>query len=231
MTEHPATDGGDFLDSGVHRAADEPSDGPAYGVAAPGASGATGWTAALRQAAWLATGAVAGAVVVAAWHSGQTNSVPTSPAAVQGQLPNGRGPGGQLPNNGQAPGGQAPGGQLPGGQAPPGFGGGPGPGFGGRDGEQHVTGTVVAVGSSSVTVKLANGSTATYAVIDSSDIVKNGARVSLTAIKVGETVFLHVYPLNGRTVVEHLFAGTHPSPGQHPGQPPDDSTNDGTTTT
>ena len=57
-----------------------------------------------------------------------------------------------------------------------------------------------------MTIRLASGSTATYAVIASSDIVKDGVRVSLSAIKVGEAVFLHVYPLNGRTVVEHLFA-------------------------
>lgn len=229
MTEHTATDDGDFLDSGVHHAPDESSAAAPYGVATPGASGATGWKAAVRPAAWLASGVVAGAVVVAAWHSSQTSSVPPNPAAVQGQLPNGQPSGGQPPNKGQAPGGQAPGGQLPGG--PPGVGGGLGPGFGGRDGEQHVIGTVTAVGASSVTVKLAHGSTAKYAVIDSSDIVKDGARVSLTAIKVGDTVFLHVYPMNGRTVVEHLFAGTRPSPGQRPGQPPDDSTDDGTTRT
>lgn len=229
MIEHTATDGGDFLDSGVPGAPDESSDEPAYGVAAPGASGATGWKAALRPAAWLATGLVAGAVVVAAWHSSQTSSVPTNPAAAQGQLPNGQGPGGQLPNNGQAPRGQAPGGQAPGGQAPPGLGG--GPGFGGRPGEQRVSGTVTAVGTSTVTVRLANGSTPTYAVIASSDIAKNGARVPLSSIKVGDAVFLHVYPSNGQTVVEHLFAGTRPYPGENPRQLPDDSTSGGTTRT
>ena len=213
MTEHTATDDGDFLDSGVHGEPDASSDGPAYGVPTPGANGASGWTAAVRPAAWLAAGAVAGAVVVAAWHSSQTSSVPTNPAAAQGQFPNGQGPGGQGPGgqgpSGQLPNGQGPNGQLPGG--PPGFAG--GPGFGGRDGEQRVNGTVTAVGSSSVTVKLASGTTATYAVIGSSDIVKNGARVSLSSIKVGDAVFLHVYPSNGQTVVEHLFAGTTPARG------------------
>jgi len=230
VTEHTATDDGDFLDSGVHGEPDASSDGPAYGVPTPGANGASGWTAAVRPAAWLAAGAVAGAVVVAAWHSSQTSSVPTNPAAAQGQFPNGQGPGGQGPG-GQGPGGQGPGGQLPNGQGPngqlpggpPGFAG--GPGFGGRDGEQRVNGTVTAVGSSSVTVKLASGTTATYAVIGSSDIVKNGARVSLSSIKVGDAVFLHVYPLNGRTIVEHLFAGTRP----HRAPGPDDNT--GTTKT
>jgi hypothetical protein len=221
VTEHTAPTEGDLLDSGVNG---EPAD-PPYGAAAAGTGRLAGWNAALRPAAWLAAGVVAGAVVVAAWHSSNSTAPLANPAAAQGQPPNGQGPGGQFPNgqapNGQFPNGHAPNGQAPNGQVPngapgygsPGFGG---PGFGGsqrfgRVGEQHVNGTVTAVGASSVTVRLANGSTATYAVIASSDIVKNGAPASLSAIKVGDTVFLHVYPLNGRTVVEHLFAGARPN--------------------
>jgi hypothetical protein len=222
----PATADGDFLDSGLYAGADAPSEGEAAGPGAGdgargGAGGlaATGWKGAVRPAAWLAAGVVAGAVAVAAWHSSQTTTPLASPAAAQGQLPGGA----QAPSGGQAPNGQGPNGQGPNGQAPngaPGFGGpgGPGagaPGFGGagpggRAGEQHLNGAVTAVGTSSVTVRLANGSTATYGVIASSDIVKDGARVSLSAIKPGDAVFLHVYPVNGHLVVEHLFAGPPP---------------------
>jgi len=202
VSEHTADpNDGDFLDSGV---TPEP---PAYGepVAGAPAPGTTpGWKAALRPAAWLAAGVVAGVVVVSAWHSSTSAAPNANPAAAQGQLPGGGQ--GQFPGGGQGPGG-GPGGGFggPGG----GFagGGGPGGGFGGRPGEQHVRGTVTAVGASSVTVKLANGTTATYGVIESSDIEKDGARVSLSAIKPGDAVFLHVYPLNGKTVVEHLFVG------------------------
>lgn len=214
--------------------ADVPSGGEVAGDGDGGRGGgltANRWKSAVRPTAWLAAGVVIGAVTVAAWHSSQTTTPLASPAAAQGQLPGG----GQAPGGGQPPdGAQAPNGQGPNGQAPngaPGFGGpggprapgGPGagrPGFGaagpgGRAGEQHLNGTVSTVGSSSVTVRLANGSTATYGVIASSDIVKNGARVSLSAIKPGDAVFLHVYPVNGHLVVEHLFAGPPPaSPGE-----------------
>ena len=232
VSDDTAPSGGDFLDSGLYGAtsatdqsdptvttgahpsgalaadgAGSAGDGPPYGIPAGAAAGPAAWKAAVRPTAWLAAGVVVGAVVVAAWHSSATGTAATNPTAVQGQFPNG-----QVPN-GQGPGAPIPNGQLPNGQVPngvPGFGG---PGQGGRAGEQHVYGTVTGVGSSSVTVRLASGGTATYAVIASSDIVKNGARVSLGEIKVGDTVFLHVYPSNGRTVIEHLFAGDLANPG------------------
>jgi hypothetical protein len=171
-------DDGDFLDSGVTH---EP---PAYGV--PDDRPAPRWAAALRPAAWLAAGVVAGVVVVSAWHSSTAPAPNANPAAAQGQLPGGPGFGGG-----------------PGGSGGPGG----GPGFGGgRAGEQHVQGVVTAVGPSSVTVRLDGGGAATYAVVASSDIGKNGSRVPLSAIKPGDAVVVHVYPLNGKTVVEHLFA-------------------------
>jgi len=204
-----ASTDGDFLDSGVYGTTADAV--PAYGSPPAETTGPAGWRAAVRPAAWLAAGVVVGVVSVAAWHSSETSTAATNPAAAQGQLPNGQGPGGQMPN-GQLPNGVAPNG-VPGYGGPgfggPGFGGPPGfggSGPGGRTGEQHVFGTVTVVGSSSVTVRLANGSTSTYSVLASSDIVKDGTRVSLSAIKTGDAVFLHVYPSNGRTVVEHLFA-------------------------
>ena len=201
VSEHIAEpNDGDFLDGGV---TPEP---PAYGVPTdrPATGPASRWQAALRPAAWLAAGVVAGAVVVSAWHS-STTSPNANPAAAQGPFAGGQAPGGQGPGQGQFPGG--PPGSFNGGPGGPGGGG-----FGGRAGEQHVFGTVTAIGTSSVTVKLTNGSTATYGVVASSDLVKDGARVSLSAVKPGDAVFLHVYPLNGKTVVEHLLVGTAPPP-------------------
>jgi hypothetical protein len=232
-TSDPAASDDDFLDSGLYGAAGAGA-GAGDGAGAHSVS-PSGWTGTVRPAAWLAAGVVAGTVAVAAWHSSQTTTPLANPAAAQGQLPNGQAPNGQVPN-GQVPNGQAPNGQAPNGG--PGFGG-PGtggPGFGGtgpggRAGEQRVNGTVTTVTTSSVTVRLANGSTATYGVVASSDIVKNGARVSLSAIKPGDAVFLHVYPLNGHTVIEHLFAGPPPSSGPGTGPGPGTSTQSGTTTT
>lgn len=225
MTEHAS----DFLDSGMYdetAGADEsdpsapaPSSGFApYG--APANATVAIWKSALRPAAWLAAGVVTGAVVVAAWHSSQSSSASlANPAAAQGQLPNGQGPNGQGPNGGAPNAGPGVGGPGFGGaEGGPGFGG---PGFGGpgggRNGEQHVAGTVTATSASSVSVRLTNGAIATYDVTALSDIVKNGERVSLSAIRVGDAVFLHVYPINGRTVVEHLYAGDYEYPGDGAG--------------
>lgn len=109
-----------------------------------------------------------------------------------------------------------------------GQGGGPGRGL---TGEQRLQGTLTAVGSSSVTVRTSSG-TATYAVTSASELVRNGQRVSLSGLKTGEAVLVHVYPLNGKTVVERLFAGALPQggpgglpPGGQPGTPPDGAIN------
>ncbi len=235
MTERAS----DFLDSGMYdeTAGTDESDpsvpAPSSGFApygAPANATVAIWKSALRPAAWLAAGVVAGAVVVAAWHSSQSSSASVANrTAAQGQLPNGQAPNGQGPNGGAPNAGPGVGGPGFGGaEGGPGFGGpgfgGPGfggPGFGGpgdgRNGEQHVAGTVTATSTSSVTVRLTNGAIATYDATASSDIVKNGKRVSLSAIKVGDAVFLRVYPSNGRIVVERLYAGDHEYPGDGAG--------------
>jgi hypothetical protein len=157
------------------------------------------------MAGLLAAGAAVGAIAVSQLHGHSTSTATpaantgTANGGTQGQVP-GLG-NGQLPGNGRIPGGT---------------GGGPG----GLAGEQHISGTVTAVGSSSVTVKSSSG-TATYAVTSSSEIVRNGQAVSLTAIKAGDAAFVHVYPSNGTMTVERLFAGTNASAAQAgPGAPP-----------
>jgi hypothetical protein len=96
-------------------------------------------------------------------------------------------------------------------QAPAGA---PGAGPVGRAGEQHITGTLTAVGSSSVTVKTPAG-TATYTVDAATQIVRDGASATLSQLRVGDAVFLHVYPTSsgGRLHVERIFAGQLPSGG------------------
>jgi hypothetical protein len=96
------------------------------------------------------------------------------------------------------------GGQLPGGPPGAGFGG----GFGrGLPGEQHIIGTLTGVGASSIRVNSASG-TATYPIDSSTLLVKDGQRVSsLSALKAGDTVVVHVYPHNGITHTEMVLDG------------------------
>ena len=161
-----------------------------------------GRRAALAAAGLVAAGALVGGVGVSALRS--NGSTPASPAAfTNGQLPNGQLPNGQLPN-GQLPNGQLPNGQLPDdGSQDDGFAGGPG---GGVAGEQRIGGTVTAVHASSLTIRSASG-TASYAVTSQTQIVRNGALASLSAVRAGDNVFVHLIPGSGSSyVVERLFA-------------------------
>jgi hypothetical protein len=146
-------------------------------------------TLALR-AGLVAAGAVVGGIVVTSVHH-NSSAAATSPTSFVGPR------GGA---NGQLPGGQLPGGQLPG--SPQG-------GFGGLAGEQHVTGTLVSVGASTVTVRTSSG-VATYTVTSATEIVRNGRPVQLSALRAGDPVLVHVYPSGSgsRLTVERLFAGS-----------------------
>lgn len=149
---------------------------------------------AVTTGGWLAVGVVVGVIAVAALHSSTGNTAATgiagAPAAAANQNP------GTGPQQGFA------------GGPPPGGFGGPGGGPGGRlAGEQHIVGSLTAVGSASITVKNAEG-TATYPIEASTVLVKGGQRVSsLSALTVGDTVVVHVYPLNGSTHVELVIDG------------------------
>lgn len=130
------------------------------------------------RAALVAAGAVVGGVVVASVHQGATAS--TSPTAFGTT-------------------------QLPGGT----FQGGPPNGIGGGlAGEQRLSGTLVSVGSSTVTVRTSSG-TATYLVTSSTQIIRNGQVVGLSALQAGDPVFVHVYSsgTSSKLTVERLFAG------------------------
>ncbi|HET6817018.1 MAG TPA: hypothetical protein VFH66_07325 [Mycobacteriales bacterium] len=201
MTE--LTDRGPTPDDSTWLVADEPSTvgGPAAGSTAAALGG--GRRTALAAAGLVAAGALVGAVGVAAFrpHT-STAAAGARPAGfVRGQFQNGQVPNGQVPN-GQVPNGQLPNGQAPNGQGLPGGGAGPG----GADGEQHLTGVVVSVGSSSIRLRTSLG-TASYAVTAQTEIVRNGSVASLSSIRPGDGVFVHLMPTGGNSyAVERLFA-------------------------
>ena len=213
----------DFLD------APEPQT-PAYAEqiqadgSGPGGRGLATW---MSTGAWLLAGLVIGALVVAMLHTNSSTNASGLPAGAPAAN---QGPAGQLPS-GQAPNGQAPNGQIPNGQAPAGAVGG---GFrGGLPGEEHIMGTLTAVGPSSVTVK-SSGGTATYPIESSTLLIKDGQRVASTsAMKAGDTVVVHVYPANGTTHTEMVIDGVPFGPGfgGHDGDGPDDNTGSSGTTT
>jgi hypothetical protein len=131
----------------------------------------------LLTAGWLAVGLVVGVMAVTVLHSSRSSNAAGLPAAVAGN-------------------------QQP--QGPGGFGGGPGFG-GGFDGEQHIAGTLTAVGTSTVTVRSTTGTT-TYRIDATTQLIKDGQQVSsLSAMHIGDSVVVHVYPLNGSTHVERVI--------------------------
>lgn len=191
--------------------------GPDYpeGTDAAGAPARRRVPAVVATAAWVVVGLVVGVIGVAVWHSGHGASASGVPAAVSNQA----GPGARD------------GGPPAGGGFGSGFGGRFGGGFGGgRDGEQHVFGTLTAVGASTVTVRTQAGTTTTYRIDSSTQLVKDGQQVSsLSAMHVDDQVVVHVYPLNGATHVERVLDGV--PPGGFGGPPPGQDANSGTTTT
>lgn len=172
----------------------------------------------LKGAGVVATGLVAGAVGVAALQGHSTVTLTNADNAASAGA-----------------------GQL--GAPPPGFANGGGPGFGGRGGgvtgETRVAGTLSAIGASSITVTLADGTTQVVPVSSSTEIVRNGAQATLSQLVKGESVFVHVIPNGTGTVAERIFAGTTgqggpgfgPPPGQQQGAPTDTTQGSGTVST
>ena len=212
----------DFLD------APEPA-APAYaeGTMEGGSARRNGIATWMSTGAWLLAGLVIGALVVAMLHNNSSTSATSLP--------------GGAPAANQAPTGQVPNGQVPNGQLPGGVTGGPpagafGGGFGGGlPGEQHIVGTLTAVGPSSIAVTSTSG-TATYPIQSDTLLVKDGQRVSsLSALKAGDTVVVHVYPLNGSThtemVLDGIPTGRGGFGGGHDGGGPDDNNNTGSSGT
>src|SRR3954463_3090229 len=128
----------------------------------------------------VAAGAPVGGVAIGAVRSHTSDS--TTATASQTEL-----------GDEQVPDGGFPGGRLAGGR-------------GGVAGEQRLAGTVTAVGGSSVTIRTASGTSA-YSVAAQTEIVRNGAVAALSAVRPGDSVFVHLIPGSGSSyVVERLFA-------------------------
>lgn len=193
MTELTDREPGRYEDS-TWLVADEPT--PAEAPAAASTTG--GRRTAFAAAGLVAAGVLVGAVGVAALRPHASTAANGLVGFAQGQPQNGQQPSGQLPNG-------QPQGQGQGGFAGPGGGGFAG-GPGGGDGEQHLAGTVTAVGGSSVTIRTASG-TAKYAVTAQTEIVRNGSVASLSSIRPGDSVFVHLIPMGGNSyAVERMFA-------------------------
>jgi hypothetical protein len=77
---------------------------------------------------------------------------------------------------------------------------------GGPGGALSSSGTVTAVGASSVTIKTSTATT-TYAVTSSSDIDKNG-EAALSDLAVGDAVTFSTVTTNGTTAIDRLHAGS-----------------------
>jgi hypothetical protein len=75
-------------------------------------------------------------------------------------------------------------------------------------GEQHIVGTVAATTDSTVTVKTSDGSSTTYTVNATTEIMRNGQAATLSEIQAGDPVLVHVYPSSsGEMLVEKVYAG------------------------
>jgi hypothetical protein len=180
-------------------------DGPPLPPAPPaGSSGGRRFKTLATGAGLVLGGVLAGTVAVSA-AQGLTGHG-AQPTAVVAQAGGGAGAG--APGLGSAP------------QPQQGFGGrsGGGLGGGGLAGEQRLSGTVAAVGSSSLSVTTASG-TVSYAVTAQTEIVKDGQPVGLSALQKGDAVFLHVYPSGSGMAAERIFAGNPPAGGPGPGGP------------
>jgi hypothetical protein len=134
-------------------------------------------------AALVLAGALIGGAAVAAVTHGSSGGT-----AASAQVGAGQGSPGQL------------GGSLPG------QGGAAGPG--GLAGEQRVTGTLRSVGSSSIQLSTADG-TSTYPVTSATEIIQDGTAASLADLKSGETVLVHLVPTGtgSAMTVERIIAG------------------------
>jgi len=72
---------------------------------------------------------------------------------------------------------------------------------------------LTAIGGSSVTVRGTDGSTATIAVDDSTQIQEDGQTVALSSLKTGDAVLVHVITSGTSAVAERVLVGTSATSG------------------
>lgn len=89
----------------------------------------------------------------------------------------------------------APGGAVGGAVGGPGGSGGGSLGF--QPTDYHLSGTITAVGSGTVTIKTSSGATTTYTVTSSTHLMRNGTTASLSAFQAGDSVVGSTTTQNG----------------------------------
>lgn len=137
----------------------------------------------------LATAGVAGGAVLGATVSAGATTPSTSAATSTSSTSSGAPTSGASAPASGAPTGSRPSGSMPAYRVP------------------GLSGTVTAVGSSSVTIKSSTGTTTTYAVTSSSDIDKNG-EATLSDLKVGDAVTYSVESGTSTPTIDKLHAGS-----------------------
>lgn len=158
-------------------------------------------------------GAVAGALVTGAWTNWGSGDAAAA-SAVTGPAGQAAQGGGQAGVPGQQP-GRLPGAGQGGQNDQNGQGGQGGQGLaGGNDSEVRLVGRLTAVSGTKVTLVSAAGS-ATYTVVSTTRIVRNGAAAQASDLHVGDLALVHAFP-NGASsggVLELIYARSTVSPG------------------
>ncbi|MCU1691930.1 MAG: hypothetical protein JWM64_1021 [Frankiales bacterium] len=162
---------------------------------------------AVQTSVLVGVGLVAGLVGVAALRGGGPEAVPAS-ASSSAQVPQGAA---RVPRDaGQVPQGTT---QVPAAPAAPDGAGAVGGlgglgGLGGVGGETRLVGTLTRVGSDTVTVRTADGTTTTVPVAAGTQVLEDGVVAGLADLDAGEQVVVHVLPDGDGTVAERVLAGS-----------------------
>jgi hypothetical protein len=78
-------------------------------------------------------------------------------------------------------------------------------------GEEHVTGTVVKISDSSVTVKTTEGKSVDVAFDAKTTFARSKAVIAKTDIKVGDRVVIHAVEVNGKLIAHTVEIGASPA--------------------
>lgn len=82
-------------------------------------------------------------------------------------------------------------------------------------GETRVSGTVTSVAANSIGVRSTDGTTATYTVDSSTQVLDDGQAVSVTRLKAGDSVLVHVIAATSgsSSYAERVLAGSSATEG------------------
>ena len=83
--------------------------------------------------------------------------------------------------------------------------------------EQLVRGTIAAISSSKITVKASNGTTESYAITGSTQIVRDGKSATVAELKAGDDVAVAASNSSGSSTAVRIIDGPLPTTGTAPG--------------